>query len=194
MDSPSEAVKNFDDWLNAANATEPNDANSMYLATVDENGLPNVRVVLLKNHDESGFVFYTNIQSAKGCELLANKAASLCFDWKSNGQRVTISGTVDLVSDAEADKYYSSRARQSRIGAWASKQSHPLKSKLHLVKKAAEYALKYPVGPIPRPPFWTGFRLQPTRMSFLETAGETEMRETLFIFPANPTAGQATTR
>ncbi|MGI9363851.1 MAG: pyridoxamine 5'-phosphate oxidase [Rhizobiaceae bacterium] len=194
MNSLVDAVKRFDTWFNAAGTTELNDANAMYLATVDKKGMPNVRVVLLKSHDTSGFVFYTNTQSAKGHELLANKVASLCFDWKSRGRRVIISGTIDMVSNSEADSYFNSRARQSRIGAWASKQSRPLKSKMHLVKKVAEYALKFPVGPIPRPPFWTGFRLQPTRICFQQTAGETEIQETVFTFPATPTTRSATTK
>ena len=187
MDRANQAFELFQQWLEDAHATEPNDANAMYLATVDEHGMPNVRVVLLKGCDDNGFVFYTNTQSAKGCELLSNKVASLCFDWKSQGRRVTISGRVEQVSDAEADAYYNSRARQSRIGAWASKQSRPLKSKMHLLKKAAEYALKYPVGSIPRPPFWTGFRLHPTATCFYKTDGQTDQPEAVFTYPANQT-------
>ena len=161
----------FEAWFKDAVAHEPNDANAFALATVDGNGLPNVRMVLLKGLDEAaadprGFVFYTNFESAKGRELLASSKAAMCFHWKSLRRQVRVRGLVSTVSDAEADAYFASRPRGSRIGAWASQQSRPLESRFALEKAVAGVTAKYPIGDIPRPPYWSGFRIAPLEMEF----------------------------
>lgn len=156
----------FEEWLETATASEPNDPNAMALATVDESGLPDVRMVLLKGADRAGFVFYTNFESAKGRELLASGKAALCFHWKSLRRQVRVRGPVVQVSDEEADAYFQSRARDSRIGAWASRQSRPLEGRFELEKEVALYTAKYAVGHIPRPPHWSGFRVMPTQIEF----------------------------
>ncbi len=156
----------FRDWLGEAERHEPNDPNAMALATVDEEGRPNVRMVLLKGVDTRGFVFYTNLESTKGRELGARPEAALCFHWKSLRRQVRVRGSTRLVSDEEADAYFASRPRASRIGAWASKQSRPLESRLALEKAVAYYTAKFHVGEVPRPPHWSGFRLAPTEIEF----------------------------
>jgi pyridoxamine 5'-phosphate oxidase len=156
----------FGEWLAEAGGTEPNDANAMALATVDESGLPDVRMVLLKGHDEAGFVFYTNYESAKGRELLAHPKAALCFHWKSLHRQVRVRGPVTTVSPAEADEYFASRPRGSRIGAWASRQSRPLESRFALEKAVAVFTAKFGIGEIPRPEHWSGFRLAPVEIEF----------------------------
>lgn len=161
----------FGEWMTAAEKTEPNDPNAMALATVDGDGLPNVRMVLLKGLDKAGtmdrgFVFYTNYESAKGRELLENKKAALCFHWKSLERSVRVRGLVTSVSAAEADEYFASRPRLSRIGAWASAQSRPLEGRFALEAAVAKYAAKYAVGDIPRPPHWSGFRVTPLQIEF----------------------------
>lgn len=156
----------FRAWLEEAKASEPNDPNAMALATVDTDGLPDVRMVLLKGLDERGFVFFTNFESAKGREILATAKAALCFHWKSLRRQVRVRGAVETVSDAEADAYFQTRPRNSRIGAWASKQSRPLESRFALEKAVAEYTAKHLVGEIPRPPYWSGFRVIPSAMEF----------------------------
>uniref|UniRef100_UPI0025EA313D pyridoxamine 5'-phosphate oxidase n=1 Tax=uncultured Nitratireductor sp. TaxID=520953 RepID=UPI0025EA313D len=149
-----------------ATKSEPNDPNALALATVDPDGMPNVRMVLLKGFDERGFVFYTNFESAKGEEILSAKKAAMCFHWKSLRRQVRIRGPVERVSDAEADEYYASRPRGSRIGAWASKQSRPLESRFALEKAVAEYTAKFAVGAIPRPAHWSGLRIVPQTIEF----------------------------
>jgi pyridoxamine 5'-phosphate oxidase len=161
----------FAEWLGEAEASEPNDPNATALATVDANGLPDVRMVLLKDVDGAdatlrGFVFYTNLESAKGCELAATPKAALCFHWKSLRRQVRVRGLVSLVSDAEADAYFASRARGSRLGAWASAQSRPLESRFALEKAVATVTARYPIGEIPRPPHWSGFRVAPLEIEF----------------------------
>ncbi len=156
----------FDLWLADAAKSEPNDPNAMALATVDPDGLPNQRMVLLKGHGADGFVFYTNTQSQKGNELMAQPKASALFHWKSLRRQVRVRGTVTIVSDAEADAYFQSRPRDSRIGAWASQQSRPLESRFALEKAVAKYAAKYAIGEVPRPPHWTGFRIAPVYLEF----------------------------
>ena len=156
----------FHDWFKDAEKSEPNDPTAMALATVDEEGLPNVRMVLLKGADERGFVFYTNLESQKGHELLSAKKAALCFHWKSLHRQVRIRGTAEAVSDAEADAYFASRPRDSRIGAWASQQSRPLESRFALETAVAMYAAKYGIGNVPRPPYWSGFRVKPLSIEF----------------------------
>ncbi len=155
----------FSAWLADATASEPNDPNAMALATVDPDGLPNVRMVLLKGLD-TGFVFYTNFESAKGRELLASGKAALCFHWKSLRRQVRVRGPVAVVDDAEADAYYASRPRGSRIGAWASKQSRPLEGRFALEAEVARATARFGIGEIPRPPYWSGFRLAPVSIEF----------------------------
>jgi pyridoxamine 5'-phosphate oxidase len=156
----------FAQWLADAEKSEVNDPNAVSLATVDEDGLPDVRMVLLKGHDDDGFVFYTNFESAKGREILGSMKAAMCFHWKSLRRQVRVRGPVEIVSDAEADAYYASRPRGSRIGAWASKQSRPLESRFALEKAVAEYTAKYAIGDIPRPDYWSGFRIRPVAIEF----------------------------
>lgn len=156
----------FATWLAEAGKSEPNDPNAMALATSDADGLPNVRMVLLKGHDERGFVFYTNFESQKGTELLANKQAAAVFHWKSLRRQVRIRGPVSIVTEAEADAYFESRPRDSRIGAWASQQSRPLEGRFALEAAVAKYAAKHAVGAVPRPPYWSGFRIAPSYIEF----------------------------
>jgi pyridoxamine 5'-phosphate oxidase len=156
----------FSEWLSEATAKEPNDPNAMALATVDADGLPNVRMVLMKDWDAAGFVFYTNLESQKGRELLASGKAAVLFHWKTLRRQVRARGAVESVSDAEADAYFASRPRGSRIGAWASKQSRPLESRFALESAVAQYGLKFGLGDIPRPAYWSGFRLRPQSLEF----------------------------
>ncbi|MCU0887011.1 MAG: pyridoxamine 5'-phosphate oxidase [Rubritepida sp.] len=156
----------FAEWLAEAEKTEPNDPNAMCLATCTPEGLPSARMVLLKGQDPRGFVFYTNLESRKGGELATNPQAALCFHWKTLQRSVRVEGEVEPVSAEEADAYYASRARGSRIGAWASRQSRPLEGRFALEKAVAEYTLKFGVGEIPRPPHWSGFRVLPRRIEF----------------------------
>ncbi|TVR08855.1 MAG: pyridoxamine 5'-phosphate oxidase [Salinarimonadaceae bacterium] len=156
----------FAEWFAQAKASEPEDANAMALATADADGAPNVRMVLLKGFDENGFVFYTNTESNKGRELAANMQAAICLHWKSLRRQVRVRGAVEQVSDAEADAYFASRPRDSRIGAWASRQSRPLESRFALEKAVAANAARYAIGEIPRPPHWTGFRIVPVTIEF----------------------------
>ena len=162
----SEPLALFANWLGDAEKTEPNDPNAVALATVDGDGLPDVRMVLLKGYDERGFVFYTNFESAKGVEILGSMKAAMCFHWKSLRRQVRLRGPVEVVSEEEADAYYASRARGSRIGAWASKQSRPLESRFALEKAVAEYTARYAIGEIPRPKHWSGFRIRPQTIEF----------------------------
>ncbi|TDR94312.1 pyridoxamine 5'-phosphate oxidase [Enterovirga rhinocerotis] len=162
----SEPFRLFETWLAEASRSEPNDANAMALATVDADGLPDVRMVLLKGADPSGFVFYTNLESAKGVELAGQPKAAAVFHWKSLRRQVRIRGPVSRVSDAEADAYFASRPRDSRIGAWASQQSRPLESRFALEKAVAVKAARYAVGEVPRPPYWSGFRIAPVAIEF----------------------------
>lgn len=159
-------IARFAAWLAEAVKTEPNDPNAMAIATVDPDGLPNVRMVLLKGFDENGFVFFTNFESAKGRELLATGKAALVMHWKSLRRQVRARGTVTQVTDEEADDYFASRPRSSRIGAWASQQSRPLESRHHFEMEIARYAAKFAVGQVPRPPHWSGFRVNPVEIEF----------------------------
>ncbi len=156
----------FAEWFGDAEKSEPNDPNAMALASVDDTGLPNVRMVLLKDFDSAGFVFYTNFESAKGRELLSQKKAALVFHWKSLRRQVRVRGFVEQVSNNEADEYFASRARGSQIGAWASKQSRTLESRFALEKAIAKFGLQFGVGAVPRPDCWSGFRLKPVEMEF----------------------------
>ena len=161
-----EPLRLFAAWFEDAKKAELSDPDAMALATVDADGLPNVRMVLLKGFDERGFVFYSNEESQKGRELAANPKASLAFHWKSLRRQVRLRGTVATVSAAEADAYFATRPRSSQIGAWASRQSSPLENRLAFEKAIALNAAKFALGPIPRPPFWIGYRVTPTVMEF----------------------------
>lgn len=156
----------FHAWFDDAARHEPADPNAMSLATVDGQGMPNVRIVLMKNFDQEGFVFYTNLESSKGVELAATGKAALCFHWKSLARQVRIRGTVTTVTDAEANAYYESRPRMSRIGAWASRQSRPLSDRGLLERAVIDYEKKFEGKPIPRPLHWSGFRLSPRSLEF----------------------------
>ena len=161
-----EPLRLFAAWLTEATASEPRDPTAMTLATVDADGLPNARMVLLKGADERGFVFFTNMGSQKGRELDASPKAALVFHWKSSNRQVRIRGDVERVTDAEADAYFATRPKQAQIGAWASKQSSPLESRLAFEKAIALYAAKYALTDVPRPPYWSGYRILPLRIEF----------------------------
>jgi pyridoxamine 5'-phosphate oxidase len=162
----SEPMRLFATWLSDATASEPRDPNAMTLATVDASGMPNARMVLLKGADERGFVFYTNVESQKGQELDSSGKAALVFHWKSLNRQVRVRGTIERVTDAEADTYFASRPKQAQIGAWASQQSRPLESRLAFEKAVALNTAKYAIGAVPRPPDWTGYRLIPRAIEF----------------------------
>jgi pyridoxamine 5'-phosphate oxidase len=156
----------FSEWLKQAEKTEPNDPNAMALATVDETGLPNVRMVLLKGVDARGFVFYSNRESAKGRELATNTRAAANFHWKSLRRAVRLRGPVSEVGGAEADAYFASRPKDSQIGAWASAQSRAMAGRWALEKQIAKYAAQYALTKVPRPDYWTGFRISPVEIEF----------------------------
>ena len=156
----------FETWMADAEKSEPNDPNAMALASVDADGLPNVRMVLLKDFGPDGFVFYTNFESAKGNELQSSGKAALVFHWKSLRRQIRLRGPVIPVSDDEADAYFESRDRGSRVGAWASQQSRPLESRFALEKAVAKFGVKFGVGKVPRPDHWSGFRLTPVEFEF----------------------------
>ncbi len=156
----------FDLWLAEAAASEINDPNAMALATTDAESLPNVRIVLLKGVDEAGFTFFTNSESQKGGELAANARAALVFHWKSLRRQVRARGVVEQVTPEEADAYFATRPRDSRIGAWASAQSRPLDSRASFDAAVAEYETKFEGGDVPRPAYWTGYRIVPLSIEF----------------------------
>ena len=156
----------FTAWLQDATNSELNDPNAVAVATTTPDGKPSVRMVLLKSHDERGFVFYTNLGSRKAEQLADNTNAAMCFHWKSLTRQVRIEGVVETVSDAEADEYFNSRPKLSQIGAWASKQSQPLEGRFELESRIAEYTAKFNIGAVPRPEFWSGFRLVPDMIEF----------------------------
>jgi pyridoxamine 5'-phosphate oxidase len=161
-----EPLELFDRWFDEAKASEPNDPNAMALATVDADGLPDVRMVLLKGHDARGFVFYTNSHSAKGRELSGQPRAALLFHWKSLRRQVRVRGPVEAVSDAESDAYFASRPRASQIGAWASDQSQPLAARSVLEGRVGEFDAKFDGLAVPRPPHWRGYRIVPAEIEF----------------------------
>jgi len=161
-------IQRFKDWIGEAEKTEPNDPTAMTLATATSEGVPSARMVLLKGVDERGFVFYTNLTSRKAKELNANPKAALCFHWKSLRRQVRVEGAVQPVSDGDADAYFAERLRVSQLGAWASKQSQPLKGRFELEARVAKYTAKFNIGSVPRPPFWSGFRLAPECIEFWE--------------------------
>jgi pyridoxamine 5'-phosphate oxidase len=156
----------FQSWLKEAEESEPNDPNAMALATADADGMPNVRMVLLKGADANGFVFYSNADSIKGAELKANPRAAINFHWKTLRKAVRAQGSIARVSDAEADAYFATRPKDSQIGAWASPQSRAMEGRFVFEKKLAEYGVRYALTKVPRPPYWTGWRIAPLRIEF----------------------------
>ena len=161
-----EPLRLFAAWFDEAKRSEPVNPEAMTLATVDPDGLPNARMVLLKGFDERGFVFYTNSESTKGHELAAAPRAALTFYWKSLQRQVRLRGTVEAVSNEEADAYFASRSRMAQIGAWASKQSTALESRLAFEKAIARFTAKFAIGTVPRPPHWCGYRVVPREIEF----------------------------
>jgi len=170
MDSTghTDPIALFQDWFAAAREAETDLPEAMTLATASAAGVPSARMVLLKDADWRGFVFYTNLDSRKGGELAGNAYAALVFHWKSLRRQVRIVGPVEAVSAAEADAYFATRARGAQIGAWASEQSRPLESTFDLEKRVARFTAKFGIGAIPRPPFWSGFRVVPQEIEFWE--------------------------
>ncbi len=162
----NDPFKLFEEWMGDAQKSEPNDPNAMTLATVDEDGLPNARLVLLKDFDEKGFVFYTNFESQKGQEILATGKAALVFHWKSLRRQVRVRGLTEEVTAAEADAYFKSRPRDSKIGAWASQQSRPLTARFELETAVAMNTARFGLADVPRPPHWSGFRIRPLAIEF----------------------------
>lgn len=158
----------FQAWLAEAEAKEPNDPNAMALASADAEGRPSVRMVLLRGLDDRGFTFFTNYESRKGEQLLANPEAALCFHWKSLRRSVRVEGAAEQVTPDEADAYFASRPRASQIGAWASQQSRPLEGRFELEKRVAQFTAKFGLGKVPRPSYWSGFRIVPRRIEFWE--------------------------
>jgi pyridoxamine 5'-phosphate oxidase len=156
----------FESWLAEARLAEPNDPVAMALATADGEGRPSVRMVLMKGHDENGFVFYTNLDSRKGGELAANPSAALLFHWKSLRRQVRIEGPVEPVGAAEADAYFATRGRDSQLGAWASEQSRPVDARATFEARYEEMRRRFGGGEVPRPPRWAGWRVRPERMEF----------------------------
>ncbi|MBS36143.1 MAG: pyridoxamine 5'-phosphate oxidase [Thiotrichales bacterium] len=166
MSSTADPYALFNDWYTQAQAKESDLPNAVALATASTEGMPSVRMVLLKGVDERGFVFYTNMESRKGCELRTNAKAALCFHWKTLQKQVRVEGHFAPVDDDEANAYFESRDRSSQIGAWASRQSRPLKGRFELEKEVAKYAARFHVGKVPRPEYWTGCRIDPVRIEF----------------------------
>ena len=162
----NDPFKLFEEWMEEAKKSEVNDPNGMALSTVDDEGLPNVRMVLLKDFDERGFVFYTNFESQKGQEILGSGKAALLFHWKSLRRQVRVRGLTEQVTAEEADAYFKSRPRDSRIGAWASQQSRPLTQRFELETAVAMNTAKFGLGDVPRPPHWSGFRVKPLSIEF----------------------------
>lgn len=163
-----EPFQKFAVWFKEAQESEPNDPNGMALATVGPDGMPSVRMVLLKDWDEQGFVFYTNFDSKKGTQILSSKKAAMVLHWKSLRRQIRVEGQVEVVSDKEADDYYHSRPRSSQLGAWASIQSRPMQNRFDLEKRVALFTAKHPIGTIPRPPYWSGLRIKPSYIEFWE--------------------------
>jgi len=180
----------FQTWMSEAEKSELNDANAMAIATATSDGQPSLRTVLLKGVDERGFVFYTNRESRKGLELAANGNAALLFHWKSLRRQIRIEGTVERVTDAESDSYYTSRPRISRLGAWASQQSRPLTNRAVLEGRLAEMEARFP-DDIPRPSYWSGYRVLPERFEFWHEMPYRLHDRTLYLRSADGAWGQS---
>jgi pyridoxamine 5'-phosphate oxidase len=163
-------IAHFAEWMAEAEISEPAEPSAMALATANAEGVPSVRMILLRGFDERGFVFYTNTQSRKGDDIRANPHAALCFHWKSLGRQVRVEGPIAPVEPQEADAYFASRARGSQIGAWASDQSRPMPSRRALEKRVAKFAAKFGLGKVPRPEHWAGYRVTPLHIEFWREA------------------------
>jgi len=183
----------FEAWFADAKTAELNDPNAMFLATVDQFGMPNVRTVLMKGFDQNGCVFYTNLASAKGVELQMSQKAAVCFHWKALRRQVRLRGNVEPVPVKEADEYFASRARTSQLGAWASKQSRPLENKRLLLKQVAKYAMEFGVTKVPRPQHWSGFRLVPCSVEFWQEGQHRLHDRFLFTFDCHQNRWSRTT-
>lgn len=183
----------FQTWMADAAASEPNDPNAMSVATVDEDGMPNVRILLLKDFSVQGFTFYTNFESTKGQEILTSNKVALCFHWKSLRRQVRIRGLVSQVSDAEADEYYQSRPRGSQVGAWASSQSKELSARSELEGLVNQFEEKFGDGDIPRPPHWSGFKLAPNSIEFWHDR-PSRLHDRIVFERATPSADWTTKR
>lgn len=174
-------VELFRKWFEEAKQSGNKEPTAVFLATATRRGAPSCRIVLLKAFDEQGFVIYTNLHSRKGREVTSNPQAALCFYWPETGKQVRIEGYVNTVSDKEADAYFASRPLKSRIGAWASKQSEPMKHKNDLLKRVAYYTAKWATGNVTRPPHWTGVRIVPDYFEFWQSAGQIPERQVFFL-------------
>ncbi len=183
----------FERWLAEAKSAEPVNPEAMALATVDADGMPNARMILLKGADERGFVFYTNCKSAKGLELAANPKAALLFYWKSLGRQIRIRGPIESVTDAEADIYFATRHRDSRIGAWASRQSRPLASRAALEEAVEGYTEEFSGGDVLRPAYWHGYRVRPVEIEFWQN-GEFRLHDRIEFRRTTPEGPWAKTR
>lgn len=183
----------FRQWLAEAEKSEPTDPEAMAVATVGADGMPNVRMILLKGADERGFVFYTNCESAKGLELAANPKAALLFYWKSLGRQIRIRGPVEPVTDAEADAYFGTRHRESRIGAWASSQSRPLASRAALEEGVGRYTEEFAGGEVLRPSYWHGYRVRPVEIEFWKH-GDFRLHDRIVFRRATPEGAWTKTR
>ena len=183
----------FEAWLEEARKTEPNEANAMAIATADAGGNPDVRMVLLKEATHQGFVFYTNTESAKGRELESNPRIAILFHWKTQRRQIRIRGPVARVSDEEADAYFATRAKDSQIGAWASQQSRPMETRWAFEKEIAKYAAKYALQKVPRPPYWSGYRVTPLEYEFWRDR-PFRLHDRLVYRRADPQAAWATER
>ena len=168
MNTPADPYELFDRWFAEAKETEPRVPEAVAVATADAQGRPSVRQVLLKAVDSRGFVFYTNLGSLKATDLGANPHAAMNFHWKTQSRQVQVRGACVPVSDDEADAYFASRARTSKIGAWASKQSQPMEGRGEFERRIAKYTARFGIGEVPRPPFWSGFRIEPDVIEFWE--------------------------
>jgi pyridoxamine 5'-phosphate oxidase len=180
--------KTFNKWLDKASRTEINNPNAMTLATVGKNGRPSARMLLLKDAGHGGFTFYTNLESLKGRQLRENPNAALLFHWKTLNRQIRIEGPVEQVSDAEADAYFATRPRASQLGAWASRQSEPLEGWAELEKRIAMYTAKFHVGAVPRPDFWSGYRLRAERFEFWQE-GKFRLHKRFIFTPSHGGAG-----
>lgn len=192
IDFAQDPITLFHAWLAESLRSEPNDPEAMALATVGADGRPSVRMVLLKGVDDKGFCFYTNMESRKGRELAANPYAALCFHWKSLLRQVRVEGRVEHVSAEMSDAYFNSRHPVSRLGAWASRQSQPLESRATLEARVQEYAEKFGDGPIPRPPYWGGYRIVPDRIEFWQQ-GDNRLHDR-FVFTRTDAGGWSLSR